>query len=114
VKDRLLADPGGRYLYCDRRCRFLREQRLVTVSVKDVNVLDWRWPLNTETADRPKPLDAERRQTWRVTTCTTEASVRPKRVHVKRRVLVLKYRLLTDPVEQHLSLVAVVDCRDVD
>jgi len=36
--------------------------------VKDVNVLDWWWPLNTETADRPKPLDAERRQTWHVTT----------------------------------------------
>ena len=70
--------------------------------------------INTETADRPKPLDAERRQTWRVTTCTTEASVRPKRVRVKRRVLALKYRLLTDPVERHLSLVAAVDCCDVD
>ena len=68
MKDRLLADPGDRHLYCERRCRFLREQRLATASVKDVNVLDWRWSLNTETADRPKPLDAERRQTWHVTT----------------------------------------------
>jgi len=102
VKDRVLADPVDRHLHCERRCRFLREQRLAIASVKDVNVLDWRWPLDTETAVRPKPLDAERRQLWRVTTYTTDASAKPKRVHVKRRVLSLKYRLLADPVDRHL------------
>ena len=114
LKYRLLADLVDRHLYCERRCRFPREQRLATASVKDAIVLDWRWPLDTETADRPQPLDAKRRQLWRVTTCTTNASARPKRVHVKRRVLSLKYCLLTDPVDQHLFLVAAVDCRDVD
>ena len=43
-------------------------------SMKDAIVLDWRWPLDTETADRPQPLDAKRRQLWRRTTCTTDAS----------------------------------------
>ena len=79
--------------------------------MKDAIVVDWRWPLDTETAVRPKPLDVERRQLWRVTTCTTDASARAKRVHVKRRVLSLKYRLLADPVDRHLFPVAAVDCR---
>ena len=39
---------------------------------------------------------------------------RSTKVHVKRRVLSLKYRLLANLVDQHLCPVAVVNRRDVD